>query len=43
MSNNYPKRFEILESDGKTLKFRVDKLAKSLDECFVKHCINDID
>jgi hypothetical protein len=42
-NNNYPKRFEILQNDGETLQFRVDKLANGLVECFVRHCINDID
>ncbi len=44
MSNdNYPKRFEIIQNDGKTLKFRVNELAKWVDECFVKHFINNKD
>ncbi|MFQ5787585.1 MAG: hypothetical protein ACE5H1_06340 [Thermodesulfobacteriota bacterium] len=44
MSNHiYPKQFEILHNDGKTLEFRVDKLDKWVDECFVKHFINDND
>ncbi len=41
--NNYPKRFEILQNDGKSLKFRVNELTKWVDECFVKHFINDKD
>lgn len=41
--NNYPKRFEILKNDGEILKFRVEELASSISEYFVKHCINDID
>ncbi len=44
MSNsNYPKRFEILQNDGKSLKFRVNELTKWVNECFVKHFINDKD
>jgi len=44
MSNSeYPKLLEILQNDGKTLKFRVNELAKWVDECFVKHFINDKD
>lgn len=39
--SNYPKRFEILKNNGKTLEFRVDQLAKDIDKCFVKHFIND--
>jgi hypothetical protein len=42
-SNNYPKRFEILENDGKVLKFRVDKLTKGLNEYFIKHFANGKD
>ncbi len=41
--SNYPKRFEILHNDGKTLKIRVGELIKGLDECFIKHFINDED
>lgn len=39
--NNYPKRFEILQNDGKTLRIRIGELAKGLDEYYVKHFIND--
>ena len=41
--SNYPKRFEILKNNGKTLEFRVDQLANGIDKCFVKHFVNDID
>ncbi|MCP4253109.1 MAG: hypothetical protein GY775_06825 [Candidatus Scalindua sp.] len=41
--SKYPNRFEILENDGKILKFRVDQLTNDLDECFIKHYINDED
>ncbi len=43
MGNNYPKRFEVLENNGKILKFRVEKLTNGLRECFIKHFINDKD
>ncbi len=44
MSNDeYPKRFEILENDGKILKIRVNDLAKWVDECYVKHSIHGKD
>jgi hypothetical protein len=39
--SNYPKRFEILQNDGKTLECCVDKLTNSLNEYFIKHFIND--
>jgi hypothetical protein len=39
--NNYPKRFEILQNDGITLNIRIGELVKGLEECFVKHFIND--
>ncbi len=42
-NNKYPKRFEILQNDGETPKFRVDKLANGLVESFVEHFINDKD
>ena len=41
--SNYPKRFEILENNGITLKFRVGELIKGMDECFMKYLINDDD
>ena len=42
-SSKYPKRFEILQNDGKTIKFRVAELTKYLRECFVKHYVNGQD
>ncbi|ODS33045.1 MAG: hypothetical protein SCARUB_01807 [Candidatus Scalindua rubra] len=39
--NNYPKRFEILQNDGETLRIRVGELAEGLDKYFVKYCVND--
>ena len=41
--SNYPKRFEILQNDGKTLKFRVDKLTNGLRDCYIKHLVNEKD
>ncbi len=40
-TSNYPKRFEILENNGNILKFRVGELTRGMDECFMKHFIND--
>ncbi len=39
-TNRYPKRFEILQNDGKTLEIRVGELVEGIKEYFVKFSIN---